>query len=260
MRLVIRRRGDGDTFDRVAFVSASDVFLLVFARCAGFVFRAPGFSHPSVPPPLRAGFAYVLASAFASGVSGRMHLPPGGFLVGILCETLLGAAIGIAASMLYDGAYAGGRLVDDYIGIKVDVPSAGGVAPSGFGRLWSQAFVAGFFVFGGCSATILAFAHTFETLPPGSLLVASDLRTLAYTLPATLSRAALLVAAPAIAVAFVVQFALAAVSRVVSRLSVFSMSFALVFSCVLAVTLVTLPTVMRASALPWMDLSMLRAR
>jgi flagellar biosynthesis protein FliR len=241
-------------------MTESDAFLLTLARCAGFFFRAPGFSHPSVPPPLRAGFAYVFALVFAHGVSGKMRLPPGGFLAAVLSETLLGAAIGIAASMLYDGAYAGGRLVDDYIGIKVNMPAAGVVAPSGFGRLWSQAFATGFFVLGGCSVTVLAFAHTFETLSPGSLLTASDLRTFAYTLPTTLARAALLVAAPAIAVAFVVQFALAAASRVVSRLSVFSLSFALVFACVLAVTLTTLPSIMRASAAPWMDLSVLHVR
>jgi len=189
-----------------------------------------------------------------------MRLPLGGFLAGILCETFLGAAIGIAASMLYDGAYAGGRLVDDYVGIKVSNPAAGVAAPSGFGRLWSQAFTTGFFVLGGCSATILAFAHTFETLPPDSLLLASDLRTFAYTLPATLLRAALLVAAPAVAVAFAVQFALASVSRVVARLSVFSLSFALAFACVLAVTLTTLSPIMRTSAVPRMNLSLLRAR
>jgi flagellar biosynthetic protein FliR len=238
----------------------SDTFFLVFARCAGFLFRAPGFSHPSVPPPLRAGLAYLFALAFTRGGAGRAHLPSGGFIAALVCETLLGAAIGIAASMLYDGAYAGGRIVDDYIGIKVDVPSAGTVAPSGLGRLWSQAFVTGFFVFGGSSAVILALAHTFTTLPPGSLTAEGDLRAFAYALPSTLARAALLVAAPAVAAAFVAQFALAAVSRVVSRLSVFSLSFGVVFACVLAVTIASLPAVMRASALPWMDLSFVRAR
>lgn len=260
MRFALGRRRDGYPRHNSAIVNASDSFLLTFARCIGFVFRAPGFSHPCVPPPLRAGFAYVLATACARGFSDRLRLPLGGFLAGILCETILGAAIGIAASMLYDGAYAGGRLIDDYVGINVSMPAAGVVAPSGFGRLWSQAFTMGYFVLGGCSAAILAFAHTFETLAPGSLLLASDLCTFAYTLPATLLRAALLVAAPAVAVAFVVQFGLASVSRVVARLSVFSLSFALVFACVLAITLTTLPPIMRVSAVPWMNLSLLRAR
>jgi flagellar biosynthesis protein FliR len=237
----------------------SDGEALVLARCVGFLFRAPGFSHPSVPAPLRAGLAYVFSLALAQPYAGRAHLSPGGLIGGIISEVLLGAAIGVAASLLYDGAYAGGRVIDDYVGIRVSMPSAGTVAPSGFGRLWSQAFTTGFFVLGGYRITLAAFAHGFETLPPGALVSQSDLQTFALTLPTTLLRAAFLVAAPAIAIAFAVQCALAAVSRVVSRLSTFSLSFAVVFACVLVATLVTIPVVVRVSGAPWLDISALRA-
>jgi flagellar biosynthesis protein FliR len=37
--------------------------LLVFARGAGMIFRAPGFSHPSVPPPVRAALVLALCGA-----------------------------------------------------------------------------------------------------------------------------------------------------------------------------------------------------
>ncbi|HEY0797726.1 MAG TPA: flagellar biosynthetic protein FliR [Candidatus Baltobacteraceae bacterium] len=237
----------------------SDGEALVFARCIGFLFRAPGFSHPAVPPPLRAGLAYVFSLALAQGYAAHVQLPPGGLIAALVTEVLVGASIGVAASMLYDGAYAGGRMIDDYVGIRVSVPTAGTVAPSGFGRLWSQAFTAGFFVLGGYRITLAAFAHGFETLPPGALINAADLQTFAYTLPTTLVRAALLVAAPAIAIAFAVQCALAAVSRVVSRLSTFSLSFGLVFAGVLLAVLVMIPVVVNVSGTPWFDISMLRA-
>lgn len=233
--------------------------MLIFARCVGFLFRAPGFSNPAVPAPLRAGLAYLFSLALAQGCATRARLPPGGLLAGVITEVLLGAAIGVAASLLYDGAYAGGRVIDDYVGIRVSMPSAGTVAPSGFGRLWSQAFTTGFFVLGGYRITLAAFAHGFETLPPGALVSASDVQTFAITLPTTLLRAAILVAAPAIAIAFSVQCALGAVSRVVSRLSTFSLSFAIVFACVMLATLVTIPVVLRLSGTPWLDVSMLRA-
>jgi flagellar biosynthesis protein FliR len=225
-------------------------FLLIFARCVGFTFRAPGFSHPSVPPPVRAGFAYVLALGVAHAISKNTLQSPGTLVFGVMCEALLGAALGIAASMFYDGAYAGGHIVDDYIGIKVNVPSAGIVAPSGFGRLWSQAFITGFFVLGGYAVMIPEFTRTFDVLPPGALLAVGDIRMFAYTLPTMLLRSALLIAAPAVAIAFIVQFALAAVSRVVVRLSVFSLSFAFVFACVLLITLVTIMPVTRTYSAP----------
>ena len=80
------------------------------------------------------------------------------------------------------------------------------------------------------------------------------------TLPATLLRAALFVAGPALAFAFVVQLALAAASRVVPRLSTFTLAFPLVFAAVLLATLAALALVLPAAASPWWDLSALAAQ
>jgi flagellar biosynthetic protein FliR len=234
-----------------------DAFWLIFARCAGFVFRAPGFSHPDVPAPVRAAFALALAAALAPAGGA---VAPGRFLPAVVTELALGAAIGTAAAMLYDGAYAGGRALDDYVGIRASVPSANVAAGAGFGRLWSLALAAGFFVTGGYRVALSAFAQTFAALPPGALLRGAALQTFALTLPATLLRAALFVAGPALAVAFVAQLALAAIARVVPRFSTFTLAFPVVFACVLLATLAALPSVLPAAAQPWMDLSALRGR
>ena len=139
-------------FDRaIAAIPALDTGmvtgLLVFARCAGFVFRAPGFSHPSVPA--RAA-GRLRAGARRRHRSGARETPAriGGaaFVAALLAEFLLGGAIGMTASLIYDGAYAGGRVVDDYVGVKAIAPSLQLVAPSGFGRVWSLAFTGGFFL------------------------------------------------------------------------------------------------------------------
>jgi flagellar biosynthetic protein FliR len=229
---------------------------LVFARCLGFVFRAPGFSHPAVPPPLRAGFAYVLAPALAAPYAGR-PVAAGSFAVAAVVEFALGAAIGTAASMLYDGAYAGGRALDDYVGIHASVPSANVAAGAGFGRLWSLAFATAFFAFGGDRVALGGFADAFVALPPGTLVASASLETFALTLPATLLRAALFVAGPALAFALVVHVALAAASRVVPRFSTFTLAFPLVFAAVLVATLAALAFALPAAAVPWWDLSTL---
>jgi flagellar biosynthesis protein FliR len=237
-----------------------DAGLLVFARCAGFVFRAPGFSHPDVPSPVRAGFAFMVSLAFAHAYAASAHFPRAGFVFALAIETLIGAAIGTAASMLYDGAYAGGRALDDYVGIRASVPTANVAAGAGFGRLWSLAFTTGFFVLGGYRIALDAFGHAFVTLPPGALSSARDLQTFAVALPVTLVRAAFFVAGPAIAVAFVLQFSLAIVARLVPRLSTFTLAFPIVFAAVLLATIAALPWVLGASAQPWLDLTALRAR
>lgn len=236
----------------------SELQTLALARCAGFVFRAPGFSHPAVPPPARAAFAYVVALAVGGGLP-RHFAAPQAFALAIAGEVALGAAIGTAASLLYDGAFAGGRALDDYLGIRGSIPTVNIAAGAGFGRLWSLAFVTGFFVLGGDRFALAAFAETFATLPPGALIAAHDLTTFALTLPATLLRAALFIAGPAIVLALVMQITLATIARVVPRLSTFPLSFGLVLAAAIFATLVSFPAILPAAATPWLDLSALRA-
>ncbi len=237
----------------------SDGALLVFARCAGFIFRAPGFSHPDVPAPVRAGFAFMLSLALAHAYASTAKVAHG-LVLALATETLIGAAIGIAASMLYDGAYSGGRALDDYVGIRASVPSADVAAGAGFGRLWSLAFAAGFFVLGGYRVALRGFADAFVALPPGALVASAGLQTFAVTLPQTLLGAALFVAGPAIAIALVAQFGLAVVARVVPRFSTFTLAFPIVFGCVMLATIVALCVVLQSASSPWWDLSTLRAR
>ncbi len=233
---------------------------LVFARCAGFVFRAPGFSHPSVPPPLRAGFAYALALGFAHAYAPREAGAAGAFALAVASEALLGAAIGTAASVLYDGAYAGGRALDDYVGIRASVPSADVAAGAGFGRLWSLAFATAFFTLGGYRVALQAFGDAFGSLPPGALVRAGGWDVFAVALPGTLIRAAIFTAGPAIAIALVAQAGLAAAARVVPRFSTFTLAFPVVFGLALLATIAALPFAIRAAAVPWMDLTPLEAR
>jgi flagellar biosynthesis protein FliR len=231
----------------------NDATLLVFARCAGFAFRAPGFSHPAVPPPLLAGFAFACALALAPAVSSHAVVPRGAaFPFALAAETALGAALGTAASLLYDGAYAGGRLVDDYVGIRANAPSANLAATSGFGRLWSLAFTAGFFTLGGDRLALDAFAQGFVAIPPGALATAPQLGLFALALPGVLVHAALFIGGPAFACAFAGQIALAALARVVPRLAPFTLSFGVAFAFALAATLLSLPAIVPAAARPWL--------
>lgn len=234
--------------------------LLVFARCVGFVFRAPGLSHPAVPPPVRAGIALVLAIAVAPAAHVAVAIPGATFALALVSECGIGAAIGFAASILYDGAYAGGRAVDDYVGIRASVPNAQVYAPSGFGRVWSLVFTAGFFLLGGYRVVILTFAQTFDRLPPATLLSPHALAAFAIALPQSIVEAALLVAAPAMALVFVAQCSLGALTRVIPRFTAFTLSFPIVFAMALLATAAAVPVLYAQSGHPWIVLPFLRGR
>jgi len=228
--------------------------LLVLARSAGLVFRAPGFSHPNVPAPVRAGLALALGFAIAPHVRAAAPLDGPAFALAIAGETLLGAAIGFGASLLYDGAYYAGRLIDDYVGVRGSVPNANVTSAQAFGRLWSSVFLAGFFLLDGYVPVVRAFAGSFDSVAPAALLPAGAWMRLALALPATIVRAALLIAGPAIAVVFTVQVALGAVARVVPRFASFSLAFPLVFAAALIVTIVGVPLLAPLAARPWLVL------
>jgi flagellar biosynthesis protein FliR len=219
--------------------------LLVLARCAGFVFRAPGFSHPSVPAPLRAGFALLLAMAVAPAVRGAPAAGAAAAIVALVAEFLIGSAIGMAASLAYDAAYAGGRVVDDYVGVRAIAPSLQLVAPSGFGRVWSLAFTGAFFLTGAYRITLLGFAESFARMPPGSHPNPSAWGAFVGNFATAFVDVSLQVAAPAVGLAFVVQIALGALSRAVPRFGSFTLAFPLAFAAALMMTAIAVPDAVR---------------
>ena len=224
--------------------------LLVFARCAGFAFRAPGFSHPSVPPGVRAALALFLATAMAPTMP-RSRLPLAVETVpAFAMEFLLGAAIGMAASLVYDGAYAGGRAIDDYVGVKAIAPSLQIVAPSGFGRVWSLAYTGGFFLTGAYRVTVASFAQSFATIPPGGGIDAHAWAAYAVGWAVTIVAVGIAVAAPAIGLAFVVQVAIGALSRAVPRFGSFTLVFPLAFAAALISAALAAPALTSTSVAP----------
>lgn len=224
--------------------------LLVFARSVGFVFRAPGFSHPSVPAPLRAGFAAILAMAILSSPHTTTRLEGVALLGAFIAELLLGSALGMTASLIYDAAYAGGRIVDDYVGMRAIAPSLQLVAPSGFGRIWSLAFTGGFFLSGAYRIALLAFAQSFTSIPVAVGLQGVSWRGYVSSFATTFVTIALQIAAPAVGLAFVAQMAIGAISRVIPRFGSFTLAFPLAFAAAIVATAIALPVLTAQAPAP----------
>ncbi len=224
----------------------TQVTFLVFARCAGFASRMPGLAHPSVPMMVRVAIALVLAFAIAPGVQAPPERALPLLAIALAGEFALGTAFGLGASLVAEAAYAAGRLLDDTVGIRGSVPNAAVASSTGFGRLWSSAFLAGYLLLGGYAPALLAFADGFVRIAPGSVLDARAMHAFADAFPATFVRTALAFAGPGIAIAVVSQLALGAVARIVPRFGNLSLAFPVVFAAVLLVTIATIPAVLHA--------------
>ena len=192
----------------------------------------------------------MLAIAVAPGARGGTH-PDGIVLVAALAtEFLFGTAIGIAASLVYDAAYAGGRAIDDYTGVKAIAPSSQLVAPSGFGRVWSLAFTGGYFLLGVYRFTLLAFAQSFARVPPGAPFDTGAWGPFALSLASTVFGVGVAVAAPAIGLSFAVHIAIGALSRAIPRFGSFTLVFPPAFGAALIATALAIPTLMQLAAKP----------
>ncbi|MBV8298390.1 MAG: flagellar biosynthetic protein FliR [Candidatus Eremiobacteraeota bacterium] len=226
--------------------------LLVFARAAGLMSRAPAFSHPSVPPIVRAGLAMALAFAVAPLVPTSRQLDLAAFAFALAGDFVVGAAIGFGAALLYDGAYYAGRTIDDYLGVRGSVPGANVTSAQAFGRLWSASFLAAFVLLDGWVPVVRAFAESFAHVAPGAVVAPAAWERFALALPETILRAAFAVAAPAVAVAAALQLAFGAVARIVPRFSSFTLAFPAVFAAALVVTVIAVPLLAPAGARPWL--------
>ena len=200
----------------------------------------------------RAGLAFVFALALSASLPAAPHMELAVFSLAVASEVTVGAAIGFGAALLYDGAYAAGRLLDDYVGIRGSVPTANVTAASGFGRVWSSVLLAGFFLLDGWAIVVQAFAQSLISVPPGTLIAREAWTTYAFALPATIVRAALMMAAPAVVVAAIVQLTLGAIARVVPRFSSFTLAFPIVFAATILVTIATVPLLAPLAAHPWL--------
>lgn len=226
-------------------------YAFVFARCLGLMVRAPGFSHASVPPVVRAALAFVLAAALGPVAATAGEPVVQSFVIGLLGEFAVGFAIGFAASLLFEGASAGGRMLDDYVGIQVSNPIATAGAGQAFQQLWGLGFVASFFVLDGYQPVLVALSKSFGAVPPGRLLEAASVGAYIRAVPGALFTAAVLVAGPALTLGFVANVALGAISRVIPRFTSFSLTFPVVFTAILLASLVTIPYALTFAAKPF---------
>ena len=207
------------------------VVMMGSLRAVGVVMALPTVGGHPLPPMLRAALAFMLGGLLAS-VSPRATLPPPEAMVSLAMaafhEVLLGLAMGLVIRMVLSAAELAGRLISGEVGLIAapgfDVPiPAQEPLPSFLG------FFAGmmFFALHAHEQVLAAFARSFVIAPPGTGgLNPMAAETLIGGL-AALMEMALRMAAPFIALNFVITFAFAILGRAVPKMNVFILSGAM---------------------------------
>jgi flagellar biosynthetic protein FliR len=200
-------------------------------RAAGIVMALPTLGGRPLPPMIRVALAIsmggLLASAVPAGATPMADTMPALAAVAVH-EMLLGLAMGLVMRTVFATAELTGRMIAGEIGLMAapgfDVPvPAQEPVPSFIGIFAGMLF----FIMRGHEAVLAAFARSFIIAPAGTGGLSTGATETVVGAVSTLLELALRMAAPFIALNFVITLGFAILGRAVPKMNVFVLSYAL---------------------------------
>jgi len=207
-------------------------FMLVLGRVSGLVAAMPVFGWPSLPLRVRAGLALVLAIVFASvlPVDPTLGDAPWPTVALILVrEVLTGAALGVAASVLYATVRQAGMIVTRQMGLAVaqEIDPVNGEPSQPVGHLLETCFTVFFLWAGGHRLLLRLMARSWDAWPIGQWpdMAASAEAILQASL--AMLTFSLKLAAPMVAAFLVLAVVLAILARILPEMNILMASLPL---------------------------------
>ncbi len=210
--------------------------LLVIFRIGGLMIFGPLLASAIIPPRVKLYLALMLGLAAYPAVSAQVSFDmPSTINVWTLAplvfvELLLGAAIGLMATLPLVSVQVGGLIMGQQMGLgfaRIFNPAAQ-VEENVIGQVLFLVTMAGFIMIGGLESMFLAVLNSFEHVPPpalggfgadlGMLSLMVGLLTAAFEL-------ALRVAAPLLALIFLQTIAMGFIAKTVPQVNILSLGF-----------------------------------
>jgi len=202
-------------------------WMMVFMRSLGVILQLPVLAGRPIPIPLRVAICVCIATLLA-GIVPSAPVPLGLWeLVGaVASEVMLGLALGFVARLAFAAVEMAGRVMSTEIGLSA-TPGMGAPEPANepLAALLTTLAVVLFFLFGGHHAVLSALARSFQLAPAGHAMFdpAAGLTLIRET--GHVIELGLRMAAPFIAMNFLVTLAFSVLGRAVPKMNVFVVSF-----------------------------------
>lgn len=211
-------------FDPVAVYA----LMLIFTRAGGLLTLAPAFSGQNVPMPVRVALAFTLATIFYSFVPTPAQVP-NHFLLFVLAighEFLVGLLMGMGVKLVFYTLEVAGQVMSTEIGFTMssalDPVNQGQSSP--LTSALSYLGIVIFFAAGAHHLMLMAFARSFELVPAAAGGFNPKIADLVVNESGKIFLLAVQMAAPLIAINFLVNLSLALLSRAAPMINAFLLS------------------------------------
>jgi flagellar biosynthesis protein FliR len=219
-------------------------FLLLITRFTGFLSIMPGLGMGT--QGLRIRFPAILVLAVASQFAGQSaELPPNHVMLfaGLASEFIFGALLGMIPLIMVSAIELAGQLAASTMGLgaaQIINPTTGANTQA-LAKIFGDVVILAFLVLGGHHYMVYAVAGLGGQIVPGSFQISNLTVEVLIDQTAAIFQAGAILSAPIIVALLLTQFVMGLVSRTVSTINIFIVSFPLTIGVGLLLSILALP-------------------